>query len=344
MAFQPSKKQKSGDSSQAAKVDTPHRSLLSIQVGAPPPKASRTGEKRPNNSPLQLGVTKYTGEGADLVRSFPAGLPAFAITISHKADPSMEFALIRGLQGHLTAEHAENPDMPQDLRALRQNEHIVVVLSHAGEYNNEDMPIVEWAPVVYVGGAQPQLRNTLAFLGAFFVYRVNNPVPEDKSPWPPMAQIPVHLHPHVGVDLAGTAAHFDSFDCHLQPASRQLPLSIFQVAPPGSVRALLVEVEVLDDSSVVIAWTGKTFDYRQRFNTAGVPRCENGDMRLLQESRRDVGQPDNVAFILSIFEGAVFRSHVCAVKVTGVEPPADSAAALFLQTLKDKDYIYVDAW
>ena len=100
---------------------------------------------------------------------------------------------------------------------------------------------------------------------------------------------------------------------------------------------------MVDDTSVISAWTGKTYDYRQRFNTAEVPRPE-GERRLLQEARRDVGQADKVAFIISVFEGAVLRSHICNVTVSGVEPAPETATANFLQTLKEKEYIYVDAW
>ena len=80
--------------------------------------------------------------------------------------------------------HAGDANMLLDIAALRRDEDIAVVLSKAGDYNPEAMPIVEWAVAIYVAGDLQKLTNTLALLDAWLNFRIAHPVAEDRSPWP----------------------------------------------------------------------------------------------------------------------------------------------------------------
>ena len=360
-AFQPSKKRPRIDGGTAAAASSTtagqpggagakgqgkktRGSLSSIQVPTAPAALTKA-KKKPGNAPIEICVYKYTEEAQDLVRSFPAGVPAWAILLSHEAYPNVETQTLSALQAYLAAAHATNPDMPQDLAELRRDEDIIFILSRKGDYNNENMPIIEWAPVFYVAGDGAKLLNTLAFVSNFLEYRVTHPVAQDRSPWPALRTVEVNLHPHTGVVLAGAETLFQQFTCTLHDAAAVLPRSVFVVAPPGNVRAILVELEVVDDHTVIVAWDGKTYDFRARLNAAGIPRTED-NLRILQQERRDVAVEENQQFLFSVFEEAVFRSHVCHLTVTGVElaDATPGPAQTFLETLKAKPYIFTAPW
>jgi hypothetical protein len=104
---------------------------------------------------------------------------------------------------------------------------------------------------------------------------------------------------------------------------------------------VVMEVEVIDENHLIAAWSGKTYEFRARLNALGVPLAET--IRILPVERRDMSDPDNVAYLLSICEQGAFRQHVCNLRVLG-PVVTETAVGAVMQTLESKAYVVKDAF
>ena len=70
----------------------------------------------------------------------------------------------------------------------------------------------------YIGGTALQLRNAIHLLVELFCHRCTYPIPNvDKSPWPVLADIAVHIYPRTGINLNVLAEEITRMSVSLQP-------------------------------------------------------------------------------------------------------------------------------
>ena len=81
------------------------------------------------NADIELHIYKYSDEAADYISSFSPGEASYAILLRHEAYPSVDSDVLNGLGDWLQAEHAQDVSFPENLRALREQEHIAFVLT-----------------------------------------------------------------------------------------------------------------------------------------------------------------------------------------------------------------------
>ena len=130
----------------------------------------------------------------DLVGTFPAGEALWSIVLGHDAWPSIESDIIGGLTAFLTEAKAEDANMAGDLTELRRAERVSLVLTNTRENNPENMPLRNYAPVLYVAGDLTRLKEVLALVHAFLVHRITHPRPNvDRSPWSSLERITVEV-------------------------------------------------------------------------------------------------------------------------------------------------------
>jgi len=129
----------------------------------------------------------------------------------------------------------------------------------------------------------------------------------------------------------------------VKPPSRELPLSLWAANPPGSNRALMVELEVIDEDTAVLGWDSRTYPFRGRFEQQLIPRMEE-NLRILPEEMRDMSFEANRLRIYDIFGKHVLRDLVCCVHITG-EPLSDTGGvAQLVEELKTMPQLFWDAF
>ena len=166
-----------------------------------------------------------------------------------------------------------------------------------------------------------------------------------RTAWPPIEKLTIEVHPHVGVDVAATVAAFPQVQSVCHVPARTLPLDPFSVKMPSGNRFLVASLEILSDTEAIVAWEGRTYPYRQRFDAMDIPREADSDLRVLAETKRNLEDGTTTAFILRVFGAGVLRNLLVNVRVLGEVVPSDgSVAADLLTALGQQPNIYLDAF
>ena len=166
--FTPTKRAASSSPGPAPVKARGRLSSLSMTDAAFSPKPKTAGQSRPANAPIVLTIYKYTADASDVVTTFRADEPLWAVRVEHGAYPSVESGAIAGMNAFLTDMHGENQAMPKDLQELRKNEQIIVQIGRNGPQNVDALPIKEFSLIYYIGGTLDQLKNGLHLLVEFF--------------------------------------------------------------------------------------------------------------------------------------------------------------------------------
>lgn len=314
-------------------------------VAAPPlPKANSPAQSKPPNGPIVIAVDKYTSEAQDVVPTFHPDEQLWVLRVDHNAFPNILSAVIAGSNAFLADMKAADDTMPGNLQELRQKEQIIFQIGRNDANNKDNLPLVEFSLAIYIGGTLAQLRNSIHFVVDFIYHRCTHANPAvDKSPWPVPGDIAIHVHPRTGIDLTGLDIEVTKMALTLHPPALVLPLSLWSTNPPGGSRALMVEIEIVDETHAIVAFDGRTYVFRARFDQALIPRVQ-GDLRLLPEELRDFAVVENRERILQIFGKLVLRDLVCCVRVTGVALPATGAVADMIASLKTKPNLFFEAF
>ena len=331
-----------GPKAPAAKARAALSSLAMPDAVAPAPKA-QAGQKPPNG-PIVLSVYKYASDASDVVATFRPNEPLWAVRVTHNAWPNVESSAIAASNTFLTSMHHADYNMPKDLQELRRHEQIILQIGRSDERNVDGLPLQEFSVMYYVGGTLQQLRNAINLLVEFFYYRCTHPLPAvDKKPWPMAADITVQIHPHQGIDLTGLDTEITRLSVTVAPPALVLPSGLWDTNPPGSSRALMVEIEIVDADTAIFAWDGRTYAYRARFEQVLIPRLVD-NLRVLPVHMRDFTEPVNGERIMDIFGNLVLRDLVCCVRVTGVELPAAGTVAALIARLKAQPTLFFEAF
>jgi topoisomerase IA-like protein len=104
---------------------------------------------------------------------------------------------------------------------------------------------------------------------------------------------------------------------------------------------LIADLEVVDDNNVIVAWSGRTYSFRARFDLLDIPLQDS--MRILNEDQRNVGEARTAELIESTFGEAVLRDAVVNVRMDG-EPRLGTFVHTFVQTLLAKPNLFFDSF
>ena len=341
--FTPSKRIAPGaKQTPASKARGALSSLTMTDHASPKPKAQATS--KPANAPIVLAVYKYTSEASDVVNTFRPDEPLWAVRVEHNAWPNVVSSTISATNAFLADMNAADGSMPSNLQELRLHDQIIVQIGRADATNVDGLPLKEFSLIYYIGGTVERLRNAIHLLVEFFYHRCTHPLPAvDKKPWPVSADIQVHIHPREGIDLGGLDTEITRMSVTLELPKLVLPLSLWDTNPPGSNRALIVEIEIVSKDTAIVAWDGRTYGYRARFDQALIPRIQD-NLRVLPENMRDLTVDATREHVLNIFGNLVLRDLVCCVRVTGQALPEDGPVTDLIATLKAKPHLFFDAF
>jgi hypothetical protein len=212
--------------------------------------------------------------------------------------------------------------------------------------NPQQAPFKPWRIVFYVPGDVEQLGAFLQILDMYFVHRATNPLQGvDKKPWPPRADLTVHVHPHVEVELTAKVEAFTVANKICHPQSNNLPLKLFEANPPAGNKIILVRMELVSDTAVAMTFEGRIWNLRYRFDAAGVPLTGNEGMprmRLINEEAGDLSLDGTIDTLLGIFGNTVLRGHVCCVRMDETQPEEGTPVHAFLLQLRGMNHVYFD--
>ena len=148
----------------------------------------------------------------------------------------------------------------------------------------------------WVPRASDELLGFLATLHDYFEHRAKHPLPgTDRSAWPSSADLDVRIHPYINVGTEGFVAAFPRMKVCVASPNATLPKSIWVAKPPTGNTTIMCDVHVESNDSAIIAWHGRTYEFRTAFNVMGIPLAEESNrFRLLPEEYRLLSQPGDV--------------------------------------------------
>ena len=124
----------------------------------------------------------------------------------------------------------------------------------------------------------------------------------------------VGKHLHSALEAVGA---FPTVQKKYNEPAQKLDVGIFSVPPPSGTHVLVATLQVIDDDTVIIAFEGRTYQYRARLYLAGIPLVTDTNTRLLPEGKGDISDPTNRDYIVKVFEEHVFRKLAVCLRVTG---------------------------
>ncbi|CAK0799479.1 unnamed protein product [Prorocentrum cordatum] len=321
----------------------------------------RRQPEKPPNADIQLCVTKYTDVSRTLWPDSPPAVPLWGVRLGHAAWPSLEMQVLKALEDYLVIQNKEDEEWPKDLKELRSLQNIAVCVAGKDSHGDQGLPIqagetslltppeppspvfrsrATWSVVIWVAGDADALSNALMLLDSFIMFRAQHPRIADKKPWPAVSSLKVKLHLPSGMTLPGYAADDMSISTTMITDAGPPPLSILQAPPPFSNRIVMASVDIVDANTVVLAWDGRTYPFREKFDVAGLPRVAD-NLRVLPEDMTDMSNPTNYAFALNVFN-SVLENVVCHITIPWDTVPQDGKVLELLTEISDKTNIFTN--
>ena len=155
----------------------------------------------------------------------------------------------------------------------------------------------------------------------------------------------MNVYPHIGVNVTAAVENVQRIQKTFAQTSREWPLNLFATKMPTGIRFLVASIEVVDDEHAIVAWEGRTYPYRQRFDQQEISREEDTDLRILSESQRDLSIGSNYNRALDSFGNGVLRNLIVNLRMVGDIDPADGSAVYnFVEELRNRPNIFFEAF
>ena len=289
-------------------------------------------KRLPASAPVIVCIYKITDEAGDVWDRYP-DVPLWQIQIDHAAQRGVTFQMREGFNDFLLSTHATEKSIPPTLQELDKIAGVRLVVTDRTD--PDDVGFVQWRVAFYVAG---DLRNFLLLLDDWFKYKA-----KCLARGQPFE---VHLHPHVGVDVADIWEDLEYEHYTLNEPAKTLPLRVFDAQPVLGKRivTLSVQTEKPDHISIVVA--GNTWNFRSRLDDFGVPGSYVGEdadrkyFRVLKDM--DVSDEEHRKRILSLIGDGVFRN--LAMRVTlDAKPEPDSHVEEFVAILAELPSLHFNA-
>ena len=306
----------------------PSASKIDIEQG---PSTARKSLRGPEKAPVVVCIYKYSDRAGDVWSHFEEGDEAalFQVQISHEARPSATYDMVRTFNAFLSGMQAQG--MPKTARELESQCGIKLVITTTEDQDGIGS-FVQWRVSFYVGGAAPKaLNNFLLLLDDFWHFKAKS-----------MGQLDVHVHPHIGIDLAVVKGDLEYEHYTMKDPSAEMPLGVFEAHPVGAKRILTCHIQPQSDDVVDLLISGYTWPFRQRFDQHGIPgsyHTNDGDAKPEYYRVRkgiDVSDGEQKDVVLQMFGDRVLRNLAVRVVVDGAaDVDEDSEVHAFLEELRE---------
>ena len=269
----------------------------------------------PDVAPVCISVYCYGDSAADHVDGWPAAAPLFQVQMTHEANPSYTMAF-RDAFNEFLKQSAGSGDMPQDLQELQRTSNVKVQVTRAAEPNNAGIVLKDYRIAIYVAGGRGNLTATLEMLHSFVRFRSEGRIQKDRRPFPSLAeqQIIVGTGPRLG-SLA--LKQFCNPDVIVRQEGDVLPHNMFDAASPNGNQFLVLDVEFSGPTTVMLGWTGRTWNLRGAFEECGIPLAQHPDggfYRFINDQKENVATQDDRAVLLDIVTKKL-RRFPCVVRI-----------------------------
>ena len=226
---------------------------------------------------------------------------------------------------------------------LRLTQDVNICINTPNQENQEKAPFEDWAFAAYVAGNNKDVEKFIALYAKYVVHRATHPlIGTDRKQWPPVSNLRMRIYPHIGMNLGNLKRITNATNLHIEveKESMTLPLPVFGVKPPTGNRILIAHVEIVSDTHVMCEWSGRTYQYQDRFQAQGIPLKDR--IRVMNGEQEDMSMEKNIEFVCKIFTN-VLRNAVCNVRVKGKAADKTPAAKL-LEKLRSMPSLCFDAF
>ena len=344
-----------GNSGGAASGAVPNRVLGKRTLGqieVSPMKGKRSQSSGatlalPDNAVIIVAVRKYSDEAKDLVSALPGGMALFQVRVKHGAKPCMEDGVIKALDAYFAVQNSKDETWPKSVKKFQEQRDCRIVVTKPDQGNPEGAPLEAWRLTGYVAGTAADAANFVSLLKGYTEHRAVNPVVgTDRRPWPSVGELRMEVHLHTGIDAVAFSALSSSpgMKVAVEGPKTELPLNPFGVAPPTGQHVLVAEVAVQDENNVIVAWEGRTYQFKQRLAAMGIEYHD--DVRITGLDQRDMRTDGNIELVCGIFTN-VFHNMTCNVRLDAsvvASLPEGSAAAALVKKLKELPALVFNAF
>ena len=311
-------------------------------------KAGRGMQLRlPDVAPVFISVYRYGDSAADHLDSWPAAAPLFQIQMTHEANPSYTMAF-RECFNEFLKQTAGSGEMPQDLQELQRTSHVKVQVTRAAEPNNAGIVLKDYRIAIYVAGGSGNLTSTLEMLHSFIRFRSEGRFQKDRRPFATLAEQQV---------IVGFGPRLDSLElkqfCNpsvvVSKEGDVLPHKLFDAASPIGNQFLVLDIEFSGPNTVMLGWTGRTWNLRGAFEECGIPLGQHPDgafFRFINDQKENVATQEDRARLLDILTKKL-RRFPCVVRSIskfsedGLDRAFSPEGEAFLAELSRLDHILV---
>ena len=133
----------------------------------------------------------------------------------------------------------------------------------------------------------------------------------------------------------------------IKPPAKHLPVSPFQCKPVKDNRFVILHVNFKSEEELLIAFDGRTHNYRSKFEAACVPRADGPDcanLRLFPEEKQNMSVAANTQLPFDVLGDSVLQGVIMVMKIQGDLPDEDTVAHEVLEELKALPNVYLDAF
>ena len=133
----------------------------------------------------------------------------------------------------------------------------------------------------------------------------------------------------------------------VKPAAKNLPVSPCECKPVRENRFIILHENVKSEVELLIAFDGRTYNYRIKFDAACVPRAEGPDcanLILFPEDKQNMSVAANKQHLFDVLGDSVLQGVIMVMKIQGDLPDEDTVAHEVLEELKALPKVYLDAF
>ena len=231
----------------------------SVKLGKSPAKKVRG----PRSAPIVMQLNHYSSQASDIVQDALNTEEYWQLQLTHDdAYPSITFGIINRLRSYIESLNEAADDLNDFLRRLG------VRLSIAGprQGDRNEIGYEQWRIAFYVRGGEKNERvtNFISFLDEFLTHL------QSKDEFASTDPFTVQFEQQEGMewgDIWTTMVAEDHFN--VREVKNDPVLGVFSAAPPFGEKIVKMYVQE-EEGKMQIVFLGDLWDYRARFNDAGI--------------------------------------------------------------------------
>eukprot|EP00928_Gymnodinium_smaydae_P004514 TRINITY_DN1152_c0_g1_i2.p1 TRINITY_DN1152_c0_g1~~TRINITY_DN1152_c0_g1_i2.p1 ORF type:complete len:204 (-),score=14.23 TRINITY_DN1152_c0_g1_i2:478-1089(-) len=177
----------------------------------------------------------------------------------------------------------------------------------------------------------------------YIIHRHGHRLIGDRFPFADLDAQTIELHAPAELDVSPFACE-EHPRVLVAPTSAAMPASIFNCQGPASVKFLCAELEVVNDTTIAVAFLGRTYLLRSSFDDASIPlvTTESGvTMRVINGQSGDVSNKAVADELRNVFDSFVLHKGACVVRLGGCDVADETAVAQFIAELRKYAHLYV---